>query len=121
MNDIPTKVTPLGWQIHPGAYVCDTVVACRNNDRLTGTPAWHALHEWLRFHGIDPFDLPADCLITRLVDERQIVYSRIVRDGEGKQLRDDQHCWVLETVVEQGEAPPLPWPPELYAPNGATS
>lgn len=83
------------------------------------TPAWVALLEWLEFHGIDPTMIPGGSRITRSASGCCIRYTHLILDQAGaKKVRwnhDDEHtgCWAdFETVdaIEQGEAPPLPFP-----------
>lgn len=84
-----------------------------------GTPEWYALMEWLEFHGIDPRMVPAGSRISRDACGRCIRYVGFVPDAEGhRQLdpdtldtgdRGDIAC-LKAPMVEQGEAPPLPYP-----------
>jgi hypothetical protein len=75
------------------------------------TPEWVALMEWLEFHGIDPKSIPAGTRVSRDACGRCIRYVGIVRDVDGRQQQDpDSHEWKTAPMVEQGEAPPLPYP-----------
>ena len=78
------------------------------------TPEWVALLEWLEFHGIDPKLIPAGTRVSRDECNRCIRYTRIVTGDDGKRLPfpDVRGGWRLVSVpaVEQGEAPPLPYP-----------
>lgn len=79
-----------------------------------GTEAWRASMEWARFHGLDPNVIPAASVIVRDAPRRQIRFEEYVRDEEGRiVLRNDEP--VLIGRVEQGEAPPLPFPPEVWS------
>lgn len=84
------------------------------------TPEWHALLEWCEFHGIDPKKIPAGTRISRDECGRCIRYVRIVEDEQGrKQFHPPGHPrfgeMVTEPGVEQGEAPPLPYPDVIAA------
>jgi hypothetical protein len=77
------------------------------------TPEWKALLEWLEFHGIDPKSIPAGTRVSRDGRNRCIRYVGIVVDEHGKQQRldeEDGYRFVTMPMVEQGEAPPLPYP-----------
>lgn len=84
------------------------------------TRAWSALLEWLEFHGIDPKQIPAGTRVSRDACGRCIRYVRIVSRvlDERGHLEDPggYHpggLWVTVPAVEQGEAAPLPYPPEV--------
>ncbi len=84
------------------------------------TPEWTALLEWLEFHGIDPKLIPAGTRVSRDACNRCIRYVAIVLDEDGHkriQVSDLNDDPVLVTVpmVEQGEAPPLPYPDVIAA------
>lgn len=82
------------------------------------TPEWTALLEWLGFHGIDPRQIPAGSRISRDECNRCIRYVAIARDQEGRRRQvgfdappgEPVGVWVTVPMVEQGEAPPLPYP-----------
>lgn len=77
------------------------------------TPEWQALLEWLEFHGVDPKTIPAGTRISRDACGRCIRYVGILADEHGKQRRlgeDQDYRFVTAAMVEQGEAPPLPYP-----------
>lgn len=79
-------------------------------------PAWEAINDWCRKHGIDPRDVPLSCTITRLVEERQICVPLIERDDRGRARLDERgDRFVIKTVLVQLEAPPLPFPAEVLA------
>jgi hypothetical protein len=70
-----------------------------------------AMMKWCEFHGINPKDVPERSAIYRHPEDYRIVYSLINRDEAGKPRVDpERREFVITTVVEQGEAPPLPWP-----------
>lgn len=81
-----------------------------------GTPEWRALCGWLEFHRIDPKRIPAGTRISRDECGRCIRYVRVVDDEHGRPRQhdlDDAYWagrYVVEATVEQGEAPPLPYP-----------
>lgn len=77
-----------------------------------GTPEWVALLDWLRFHGINPYRVLAGTRISRDACNRCIRYTRIVDGPDGQPLIVDGEVVAQETV-EQGEAAPLPYPPEV--------
>lgn len=75
------------------------------------TPEWKALCEWLEFHGVDPKTIPAGTRVSRDECGRCIRYVGIVVDEAGRQAQDPEtHEWRTVPMVEQGEAPPLPYP-----------
>lgn len=74
---------------------------------------WTALLDWCRFHGLDPERMPAGQVIERDVAGRRIVYDEYVltRDQVQAAFRaGDPEPLRRHRVVEQGEAPPLPFP-----------
>lgn len=81
-----------------------------------GTEAWQASMDWARFHGLDPNRIPAGAEIVRDVAGRRILYSEFVKNGPnvGDILMRDGEPVIVERI-EQGEAPPLPFPPEVFA------
>lgn len=74
------------------------------------TPAWVASLEWARWHGLDPNRIARGEVIR---DEAgcRILYVEFVLEGDQYMLRDGD--LVTRAAVEQGEAPPLPWPEEV--------
>ncbi len=83
------------------------------------TPEWEALMEWCRFHNIDPCLVLAGSRISRDECNRRIQYVGIVVDEQGRKQYDCDDL-ALATIltapmVEQGEAPPLPYPPIIAA------
>lgn len=89
----------------------------------TGTEAhvWHetaehtALLEWLAFHHLEPGRIPSGYRIERHASRCLISYVRIRLDDQGRRMRSDDPgdldpFWKTEAAVEQGEAPPLPFP-----------
>lgn len=102
-------------QSHLAAVVtdADTMTECLVD---SGTPEWAALIAWLEWHGIDPHQILAGTRVTRDAAARCIHYRRVVTAVDGKWLPfpDPDHPGELQVVdvpaVEQGEAPPLPFP-----------
>jgi hypothetical protein len=77
------------------------------------TPEWDALLEWLRFHDVDPCSIPAGTEVFRDGGACQIRYTAIVRDGNVAFHAPPHPEWgsfITVPAVEQGEAPPLPFP-----------
>lgn len=80
------------------------------------TPEWAALVEWLAWHGVDAKSVPAGTRVSRDECGRCIRYVGIVENPDGTRRfhppddRDQFGRYVVEARVEQGEAPPLPWP-----------
>ena len=60
-----------------------------------------AIEEWMAFHGIDPSGVLLCQPIERDPTSCQIRYPTFGRQG-------------LSTRIEQGEAPPLPWPDAVW-------
>lgn len=81
------------------------------------TPAWEALMEWCRFHSIDPHLVLAGTRISRDACNRRIHYVGIVVDEHGRRQFDcddpDLQSVITAPMTEQGEAPPLPYPPVI--------
>jgi hypothetical protein len=81
-----------------------------------GTPEWVALIEWLEWHGIDAKAIPAGTRVSRDACGRCIRYVGIVVDEDGKPVWAERDADGIPTrfktapMVEQGEAPPLPYP-----------
>lgn len=77
------------------------------------TPEWRALIEWLEFHGIDPRKIPAGTRISRDDCGRCIRYVAILEDdrtGTQRHTGPPDFRWETAPAIEQGEAPPLPYP-----------
>lgn len=76
------------------------------------TPEWIALMDWLEWHGIDPRNIPAGTRVSRDACGRCIRYVAILQDQDGKRRHHGPPSFALVTApaVEQGEAPPLPFP-----------
>jgi hypothetical protein len=77
------------------------------------TPEWKALLGWLEFHGVDPRLIPAKTRVSRDACNRCIRYVGLVLDAEGRKQAADidaPFAWVTAPMIEQGEAPPLPYP-----------
>lgn len=74
----------------------------------SGTPLWHLTCEWARFHGLDPNRIPAGSEIVRDAARRRILFEEFAFDGERIRHVDGEP--VVTACVEQGEAPPLPFP-----------
>lgn len=82
-------------------------------DVYFNTPEWHALMDWLEFHGIDPKSIPAGTRVSRDACGRCIRYVGILVDDDGKRIPDDidgPFAFRTRPMVEQGEAAPLPYP-----------
>lgn len=77
-------------------------------------PAWKALLDWLRMHGLRPEDMPVENLIVRRLPERQVsaVFYEVDERGR-RRLNSAGDGAVRRTLVVQLEAPPLPWPAEV--------
>ncbi len=83
----------------------------------THTPEWDAVLEWCEFHGIDPMLVPAGTRVVRDEVRRCIRYVRIVQDDQGRKRQrgfdgtdHPASDWITAPAIEQGEAPPLPYP-----------
>lgn len=106
------------------------------------TPEWAAVLDWLGWHGIDPYTIPAGTRVTRDGANRRICYFAVGRPVQpcpecaaGKHYNCDTTTWDVERderadcpcaradhvpidvadwtavpMIEQGEAPPLPFP-----------
>ncbi|WP_224279111.1 hypothetical protein [Nocardioides lacusdianchii] len=82
------------------------------------TPEWEALKQWCEFHAIDPHAVLAGTRISRDECGRCIRYVGLVLDDQGrKQYDGDPELGRIRTapMVEQGEAPPLPFPDSIAA------
>lgn len=81
-----------------------------------GTPAWSALIEWVEAHGLNPNLIVASTGIVRDADRCRILYVEFVCDDDGRRLLDDSREALQQRgAVEQGEAPPLPFPDIVLA------
>lgn len=79
-----------------------------------GTPEWHASMEWARFHGLDPNRIPAESVVERDEAGCRILFTEFVMDGPDVAdiaIVDGEAQMVGR--IEQGEAPPLPFPREV--------
>lgn len=76
------------------------------------TPGWHALIDWLAFHGIDAMNIPGGTRVSRDECGRCIRYVGVLLDEKGRRRNEGEphFGWVTAPMVEQGEAPPLPYP-----------
>ena len=74
------------------------------------TPQWEATLEWCRFHGIDPYMIPAGTEIVRNAQAHTIRYTACVRGTDRRWQRDNDGSVVRRAMVVQGEAGPLPFP-----------
>jgi len=76
------------------------------------TPEWMALLEWLEFHGIDPKTIPAGTRVSRDACGRCIRFVGILLDSDGRRAHTGppDFQFVTMPMIEQGEAPPLPYP-----------
>jgi hypothetical protein len=83
------------------------------------TPEWEALKDWCEFHGIDPHRVLAGARISRDACGRCIRYVGLVLDDQGRKQYDangpDLGHVLTAPMVEQGEAPPLPYPDVIAA------
>lgn len=84
------------------------------------TPEWEASLEWLKFHDVDPKLIPAGTEVVRDAVMRCIHYTRIVLDDQGRKRfhppGDPRFAELVTTpAIEQGEAPPLPYPDVITA------
>jgi hypothetical protein len=79
-----------------------------------GTPEWHASLEWARFHGLDPDRIPGGSIVERDAAGRRIIFSEFVVDQDGEFVLTEDGADIASVArVEQGEAPPLPFPREV--------
>lgn len=77
-------------------------------------PAWQASMDWARFHGLDPNRIPAGSYIERDAAGCRILFTEFVKTGpETADILIVDNEPVTVDRVEQGEAPPLPFPPEV--------
>lgn len=90
----------------PVAHVTDTYFAVYDFDAFLelDMPGWRAINDWCKRHGLDPADVASSGPIHRDVEHCRIVYVGRTDEYPG-------NAWT--TCVQQGETPPLPWPPEL--------
>lgn len=92
---------------------CVMVDGEREYEIERGTPAWSASLEWAKFHGLDPNSIPDGSYIERDASGCRILFTEFVRTGpNGDVLVEDLEPVTIERV-EQGEAPPLPFPREV--------
>lgn len=93
----------------------DVAVVLVDGDREVevhfGTPLHAASMEWARFHGLDPMKIPAGSVVERDAANRRILFEEFVKTGprDGDVLVVDGEVVAVERI-EQGEAPPLPFP-----------
>lgn len=77
-------------------------------------PAAHeAFLAWCRFHGLDPNTMPAGQHVVRFASKFQIHYTAWVRDELGGLVAGPSRAPLEIQRIEQGEAPPLPFPTEV--------
>lgn len=77
------------------------------------TPEWDALLEWLEFHHVDPHKVLAGTEVVRDAARCRIRYVGLVLDAQGRKQYDGDPEFAgvrSAPMVEQGEAPPLPYP-----------
>lgn len=79
------------------------------------TPEWHALMDWCRFHHVDPHQVLAGATLVRDEPGRRIRYVGLVLDNQGRKQLDACGSVRSAPMVEQGEAPPLPYPDVITA------
>lgn len=75
-----------------------------------------ALCEWLRFHGLDPDNVTYDPIV-RDVEACRVRATVFLRDRTGHRFlvdRNDFDSIAQAYQYAQGEAPPLPWPAEVW-------
>lgn len=112
--------------LQPGVMCTETALYVVNWSVLAATPLREALQEWLRFHGIDPEDVVAhhpggEAILVRNVEERCVEYLVFLRDRDGHRFvypNPDGTSSDLAAMAArraQGETPPMPWPPEVWA------
>jgi hypothetical protein len=77
---------------------------------LLNSPEWQALLEWVTLHGLDPNNILARPGITRDATNCCIRYVEFVRDPDGNRMLESGDRFRQRDVVEQGEAPPFPFP-----------
>ena len=76
-----------------------------------GTPAWEALLDWVRFHGLDPDRiLGSGARIIRNERHHVIAYTALVLDDDGHKVPDGIGGFRTVDCIERGEAGPLPFP-----------
>jgi hypothetical protein len=76
--------------------------------------AWLPSLEWAKFHGLDPRQIPNGSRIVRDAPNRRILYTEFVKTGpEVADILIVDSEPVTVARVEQGEAPPLPFPREV--------
>lgn len=88
------------------------VDADREYEIVSGSPEWVASLEWARFHGLDPNRIPAGSYIERDAAGRRVLFTEFLPAEDGGPLIVDGDVVTVERV-EQGEAPPLPFPREV--------
>lgn len=84
---------------------------------LLDSPEWRALLEWVKLHGLDPEKMLASGGVTRDALDCCIRYTTFVYDDDGRRRLDPDGPGTLLLVpgVEQGEAPPFPFPDLVQA------
>lgn len=94
-----------------------TVLAERRYEVRFLDPGWEPSLAWCEFHGIDPRLVPAGSSVVRDAARCSISFTQVVVDEDGSKVTVPGDGDVLELVtrrvVEQGEAPPLPFPPQV--------
>lgn len=111
---------PVGFVVprvgHPAFYLQDeTTLTVFTGMFEEATTEWQALLDWCRFHGLDPERMPATQTIERDVAGCRILYDAYVMTADEVQLRARYWRQIQgeperRRAVEQGEAPPLPFP-----------
>lgn len=74
------------------------------------TPLWLSAIEWCAWHHLDSRRIPAGSMIVRSVADRRITTRYLQMEGDKPVIRDKE--FVTAIHIEQGEAPPLPFPRE---------
>lgn len=101
----------------------DTLTVVSDRELITRAGIWeeHGFHvhdallRWCAVHGMDAHDMPADNRIVRDPVQCRVEYDVIVRDQDGRRLRDEDG-FVVRRAHVQGETPPMPFPDFLLRP-----
>lgn len=102
-------------RINDMLLITDTELEILDATFVARHPAAHrALKEWAEFHDIDPMRVPLHSCVVRNVEACRVEYDEIVLDADGNPVFLEGADWDTRRVHSQGEAPPLPWPPEVW-------
>lgn len=69
-----------------------------------------AICEWCEFHGLDPRKIVRATGVMRAPEECRILYTEFIQDEDGHLQLDANGEARQVMLIEQGEAPPLPFP-----------